>query len=47
MNNETLFYAGIGIMVFSMVSAMMDFCILRMKKVRLDIRLDAEYGQKG
>lgn len=46
LTNEMLFYGGIAVSVISLVMALLYFCLTQIKKVRLDTRLDAEYGKR-
>ncbi len=46
LTNEILFYGGIAAAIASLAAALLYFCITQIKKVRLDARLDAEYGER-
>lgn len=46
LTNEILFYGGIAVAIASLAAALLYFCITQIKKVRLDARLDAEYGER-
>lgn len=45
LTNEILFYGGIVAAVGSVVTAIIYFSISQIKKIRLNIQLDAEYGK--
>lgn len=44
--NETMFYGGIIISSFSLLTALVYFFISKIRKMNLDTRLDAEYGKR-
>lgn len=46
LTDEMLFYGGIAVAAGSLVVMALYFCVTQIKKVRLDIRLNAEYGEK-
>ena len=43
--SELLFYGGIAISIIAAISAIIATILLRISKVRLKKRLDAEYGK--
>lgn len=45
LTNEILLYGGIVAAVGSVVAAIIYFSISQIKKIRLNIQLDAEYGK--
>lgn len=47
LTNEVLFYGGLGITGFSLLLAIIYFCISKIKSVRLNAQLDSEYGKKS
>lgn len=46
LTDEILFYGGMAVAAGSLVMAMLCFCISEINKLRLNIRLDAEYGKR-
>lgn len=44
--NEVLFYGGIGLAIASVVMAIIYFSISQIRKVRLHVQMDEEYGKK-
>ena len=46
LTDELLFYGGIAVAVGSLVMAILSFCILQIKKIRLNAQMDYEYGKK-
>lgn len=44
--DELLFYGGMAAAGFSMLAMILYLCISQIKKVRLNARLDAEYGER-
>ena len=46
LTDEFLFYGGITVSVGSLVIAILSFCILQIKKTRLNAQMDYEYGKK-
>lgn len=44
--NELLFYGGIAAAGCSLFAMVFCLCIFQIKKVRLNARLDAEYGER-
>lgn len=46
MTDEILFYTGIAGVICSILMAAMYFLISKMKKTRLDMQLDEEYGKE-
>lgn len=46
LTNEVLFYGGIVIAAGSLAAALFYFFITQIKKVRLEAKLDMEYGEK-
>ena len=46
LSNEVLFYGGLGLAVCSALAAFIFFCLFRIGSVRLNAKLDAEYGEK-
>lgn len=46
LSNEVLFYGGLGLAICSAAAAFIFFCISQIGSVRLNARLDAEYGEK-
>lgn len=47
LSNEILFYGGAAAAIFSVAAAFVYFCFSRISAVRLNAKLDAEYGEKG
>ena len=43
--SEILFYGGIGLVVLSMIGLLTEQAVFRMKKKKLSIQLDKEYGK--
>lgn len=46
LTNEILFYGGIIITGCSILSAIIYFCVAKIKFVKLNAQLDLEYGEK-
>lgn len=46
LSNEILFYGGMVLMGCSLMSAMIYFCIAKIKAVKLEMKLNAEYGER-
>lgn len=46
LTNEMLFYGGIVVAATSLVMALLYFCFTQIKKLRLDARLNTEYGER-
>ena len=46
LTNEVLFYGGIIITGCSILSAIIFLCVTKIKAVRLNAQLDAEYGER-
>lgn len=46
LTNEVLFYGGIIITGYSILSAIIFLCVSKIKAVRLNAQLDAEYGER-
>lgn len=46
MTDELLFYIGIAIAVCSIFFAIVFFVVSKIKKKRLDVQLDREYGKE-
>lgn len=46
MTNELLFYGGMAAAGGSLLALILFLCISQVKKVRLNARLDAEYGPR-
>lgn len=46
LTDEILYVSGLVIAGCSLVSGFLSLCILKIKKVRLDAQLTAEYGEK-
>lgn len=46
LTNEVLFYGGITIIGCSLLSAIIFLCASKIKAVRLNAQLDAEYGER-
>ena len=46
MTNEAIFYGGIIITSCSLLAALVFFFIYKARKMKLEARLDAEYGKK-
>ena len=44
--DELLFYGGMAIAACSLLALLLCVCIFQIKKVRLNARLDAEYGEQ-
>lgn len=44
--DELLFYGGIATAAGSIVLAILYFSVSQIKKIRLDVKLNAEYGEK-
>lgn len=44
--NEILFYGGMILTGCTLLSAIIYFCISKIKEARLNAKLDAEYGEK-
>jgi len=44
--DEILFYGGMAVAAGSFMIAILYFSISQVRKVRLDTRLDVEYGEK-
>lgn len=45
LTNEMIFYAGVIIVVFSIIISAVYFSIAKIKKVRLATQLEKEYGE--
>lgn len=45
LTDEVLFYGGIIIIGCSLLLAIIFLCVSKIKKIRLDAQLDAEYGK--
>lgn len=43
--NETMFYGGIVLTVISILGMSLYLLVARLKKMKLDIQLDQEYGK--
>ena len=46
LTTETMLYGGLGVAACSLVATVVYFCISRMKAMRLNVQLDAEYGSR-
>ncbi len=46
LTDELLFYGGITAAAGSFLIAVLYFCILQVKRIRLNTQLDTEYGKK-
>ncbi len=46
LTNEMLFYGGTVVAATSLVMALLYFCFTQIKKLRLDARLNTEYGER-
>lgn len=46
LTDEALFYGGIIITGCSLLLAIIFLCVSKIKKIRLDAQLDAEYGKR-
>lgn len=46
LTNEVLFYGGIIITVCSILSAVIYFCVSKIKKLKLKAQLESEYGER-
>lgn len=44
LTNERLFYGGVICIVFALVWGVVALCVLKMKKLRLELQMDREYG---
>ena len=47
LSNETLFYGGIAIIGITIVVTILSFFLFKIKKLRLDAKLNAEYGERN
>lgn len=47
MTNEIMFYGGMILVGISVMGILVYWLIARLKKIRLDIQLDQEYGKNG
>lgn len=45
LTNEILFYGGLILICSSLLLAIIYFCISKIKSVKLNAQLDAEYGE--
>ncbi len=45
LTNEVLFYGGMIVSACSLIFGIMDYVILYIKRIRLNIKLDEEYGK--
>lgn len=43
--NEMLFYGGIGILIMTIIAAIVFVCVSKISKLRLTTQLNAEYGE--
>ncbi len=46
LTNEVIFYSGIGIVGCSILAAVICFCVIKIKSVKLNSQLTMEYGEK-
>lgn len=46
LTNEMMLYGGLSVAACSLVAAVLYFCISRIKAVRLNVQLNAEYGPR-
>ncbi len=46
MTDEWLFYGGLILGGISLLIMIFAFCIFQVKKVRLNVQLDVEYGER-
>lgn len=46
LTNEMLFYGGMIVAAGAAVLGVVVFCVFQVQKVRLNVRLDQEYGEK-
>ena len=46
LTNEVLFYGGIIMVSCSLFAALVSFFVFKIRKLKLETRLDAEYGKK-
>jgi hypothetical protein len=44
-NNETIFYVGIGFVLLAFIITAVCFSVLKVRKVKLDMQLEKEYGE--
>jgi hypothetical protein len=44
--DEMIFYGGIAVMAAAFVLGMISMLLLKVKKIKLDAKLDAEYGKE-
>jgi len=47
LTDEILFYGGIAIAAISLIAAIFYFSLSQIRRIRLNARLDAEYGEKN
>lgn len=45
LTNEVLFYGGMSVSACSLILGIMYYVFLYIRKIRLDIQLDEEYGK--
>ena len=46
LSNETIFYGGIVITAIYILSAVIYFSVSKIKSIKLNAKLDAEYGER-
>ncbi len=46
LTDELLFYGGMVTAAITAVAALLYFCIWKIRKTHLDVRLDEEYGKR-
>ena len=44
--DQTLFYGGMALAGGSALAAFLFFCVFQIRRIRLNARLDAEYGRQ-
>lgn len=47
LTNEMMFYGGIALAGTSILGMVIYFLIARMRRMKLDMQLDQEYGKNG
>lgn len=46
LTDQVLFYGGTAAGIGALAGAFIYFCIAQIKRIRLNVQLDAEYGKK-
>lgn len=44
-SNEVMFYIGLAVTICSVLSGIIYFCISKIRAIRLQSKLDSEYGE--